>query len=69
MEYGIFTQLRFLPDPMISPSDPEHYLSFEDAIQKETSEIDCPSLQGHKKDNFIFPKHTACKECGCDSAV
>ena len=58
MDYETFSQLRFLPDPMINPSDPEHYLPFEDAMQKETSEKDCPSLQRQKKKTIAYSPST-----------
>jgi len=63
MELDVFS---FLPDPMINPSNPEHYLSFDEAMQKKTSEKDCPSLQRQKK---IFSKYTTCEKCKCDGTV
>lgn len=54
MDYDTFTEVRFLPDPMISSHDPEHYLSFDNAMQKETSEKDCPSLQRQKKKTISY---------------
>ena len=56
MQLDVFSQLRFLPDPMINPSSPEHYLSFDAAMQKKTSEKDCPSLQRQKKRLFHIPQ-------------
>ncbi len=50
MEKDLFdTSIRHLPDPILNPSDPEHYLPFSEAFGKETSEKDCPSLVNHKK--------------------
>ena len=54
MQLDVFSQLRFLPDPMINPSNPEHYLSFDAAMQKKTSEKDCPSLQRQKKKTISY---------------
>ncbi len=50
MEKDLFDKsIRHLPDPIINPSDTEHYLPFSEAFGKETSEKDCPSLVNHKK--------------------
>ena len=54
MQLDVFSQLRFLPDPMINPSSPEHYLSFDAAMQTKTSEKDCPSLQRQKKKTISY---------------
>ena len=54
MDRTVFATLRHLPDPMISTSDPEHYLPFEQAMLRDTTDKDCPSLQEHKKKALSF---------------
>ena len=54
MDRSVFTSLRHLPDHMISTSDPEHYLPFEQALSKNTTDKDCPSLQQPKNKTLSF---------------
>ena len=44
----------YLIDPMINPSEPEHYLSFDGAMLKETTENDCPVLKNYWIITFAF---------------
>ena len=70
MNYETFSQLRFLPNPMINLSDPEHYFPFGDAMQKEMSGKDCPSLPRHKEKTIAYsPSTQHVKKRGCDGAV
>ena len=73
MDHGVFDTVRHLPDPTINPSEPKHYLSFDEAMLKETTEKDCPSLKNHKKKVMSYSpsvQHVKnanimikCKEC------
>ena|SRR5277367_903426 len=45
----IFKELKGLPDPIPGPDD--HYMSFSEVYEKETTEEHCPSLQNRKPRN------------------
>ena len=53
MDANVFSKVRHLPDPMISPSEPDHYLPFDEAMLKVTTEQDCPSLRSSKKKKVL----------------
>ena len=53
MDRSVFDTLRHLPDLMISASDQDHYLPFEEAMLQDTTNKDCPSLQQRKKKKSI----------------
>ena len=46
MDSSVFQDLKFLPDPMLQPNS--HYLPFDQALSKQTTERDWPSLQKTK---------------------
>ena len=61
MQLDVFSQLHFLPDLMINPLSPEHYLSFDAAMQKKTSEKIVHLYKDRRKRLFQFPKCTTCE--------
>ncbi|GBC00752.1 hypothetical protein RclHR1_39600001 [Rhizophagus clarus] len=47
---NVFKKLKSLPNPIPGPDD--HYISFSEAYEKETTEEYCPSLQNKKPRNI-----------------